>query len=395
MLWGLDATRGLIGGRKCGTGYQRRYFVSAAFSEDCSLLYAGSTSGDVTSFTVNGCVLRDVAQCCNGHAAVCTPHDGGTFLVGGGDGTVTVFDPRKPPTVIDAAVPLCRLSGSVTSVSRIRGYDQLVVGTSEGLKYVVPLTRHSMDAAELLEESHCAAVSEVCFAPPGSFGVKTGGGGGDDGEEGGGGPKVVVSASADGSLRAWALEPRLRGVMKAVCKNVGGATCVAFTPDALLTGWGDGNVRCHDSVSGELLWTLPNANQGGVTRVATAHGLHFFVTGGVNGEVRVWDMRTRCMISNLKEHSSRVVGLAVLDDDQHVVSASRDRSVITWDLIRERRVSSHQQRVGGINAAVVCQAPDVIQVVSVGQDRSLTFWDLKEAQPLQVVPGAHTQAGAS
>ena len=46
-------------------------------------------------------------------------------------------------------------------------------------------------------------------------------------------------------------------------------------------------------------------------------------------------------------------------------------------------------RVGGINAAVVCQAPDMIQVVSVGQDRSLTFWDLKEAQPLQVVPGAH------
>ena len=61
--------------------------------------------------------------------------------------------------------------------------------------------------------------------------------------------------------------------MKAVCKNVGGATCVAFTPDALLTGWGDGNVRCHDSLSGELLWTLPNANQGGVTRIATAHGL--------------------------------------------------------------------------------------------------------------------------
>jgi len=41
-------------------------------------------------------------------------------------------------------------------------------------------------------------------------------------------------------------------------------------------------------------------------------------------------------------------------------------------------------RVGGINAAVVCQAADMIQVVSVGQDRSLTFWDLREPQPLQV-----------
>jgi len=270
-----------------------------------------------------------------------------------------------------------------------------VVGTNQGLKYIVPLKRHGGEP-ELLEESHLAGISEVSYAPPGGAlarlgGGGGGGGGGGDSDEGNNSSKVVVTASADGSLRAWALEPRLRSAMKTMCKEVGGATCVAFTPDALLTGWGDGNVRCHDGVTGELLWTLPNANNGGVTKIATARGLHFFVTGGVNGEVRVWDMRTRSMISNLKEHSSRVVALAVLDDDQHVVSASRDRSIVTWDLIRERRVSAHQQRIGGINAAVVCQAPDMIQVVSVGQDRSLTFWDLKEAQPLQVVPGAHTQ----
>jgi hypothetical protein len=40
VIWEIDARRGVLGGQKCGTGYQRRYFVSAAFSEDCSLLYA-------------------------------------------------------------------------------------------------------------------------------------------------------------------------------------------------------------------------------------------------------------------------------------------------------------------------------------------------------------------
>ena len=43
-----------------------------------------------------------------------------------------------------------------------------------------------------------------------------------------------------------------------------------------------------------------------------------------------------------------------------MVSASRDRTIITWDLIRERRISSHQQH-GGIRAAVVAQSPDMIQ----------------------------------
>ena len=381
VVWGVDAQRGLIGGQKCGTGMKRRYFVSVAFSEDSRMIYAGSTSGDVTSFTSNGCVLREVAQVCNGHATVCVPHEGGTFLVGGGDGTVTVFDPARPPTVLNAAEPLCRLAGSVTSVARVHGYDQIVVGTTEGIKYVVPLKRHQ-GPSELLDESHQGPLSEVVFAPPGCFGVS---------DDPGDGTKVAVSVSTDGSLRAWSVLPQLRQSLKAVCKNAGGASCVAFTPDALLTGWGDGHVRCHDASTGELLWTLPDANQGGVARIAVAHGLHFFVTGGVRGEVRVWDMRTRSMISNLKEHSARVVTLSVLDDDQHVVSASRDRCVVVWDLIRERRVSSHKQRVGAINAAVVSQAPDMIQVVTAGQDRSLTFWDLREQQPLQVVPEAHKQ----
>ena len=128
-----------------------------------------------------------------------------------------------------------------------------------------------------------------------------------------------------------------------------------------------------------------------MTSIATANGMHFFVTGGAGGEVRVWDVRTRGMISTLKEHASRVVGLAVLDDDTHVVSASRDRSIITWDLIRERRVSQHQQRVGGINDFALAQGLDKVYMVSVGQDRSLSFWDIMQSQPLQIVLGAHVQ----
>ena len=133
-------------------GVQRRLFS----------VYAGTTSGDVISFTVNGCVLRDIAQVCNGHAVVVMPHDEGKFVVGGGDGTVTIFDPKKPPTVLDAAAPLCQLSGSVTSVSRVKGYDQLGVRT--GAQYIVPLKRHGGEP-ELLEEATSRG-SRRSLAPP-------------------------------------------------------------------------------------------------------------------------------------------------------------------------------------------------------------------------------------
>lgn len=404
VIWGVDAVRGLIGGQKCGVGHTKRVYCSAVFSPDGACVYAGSTSGDVATFTANGCVLRTTAQCCKGAARVIVRvGDGassaddaggrrnrGYYLVGGGDGTVSVFNPLKPPTVLDSLDHVWQLVGAVTSMSPIADSDDLVACTADGRKYLVPRTRAKGGREPVcLEESHVAPVTNVCFAPPDA----------DFGPEAaekirnapGGAMQGMISASSDGRLRGWTLTPRPEPTMRAIVKNGLGPKCVAATEKAFVSGWGDGHIRCHDNATGALLWTLPDAHTGGVSAIAVANGQHFFVSGGEGGEVRVWDMRTRGMISTLKEHSGRVVGVAVLRDDVHVVSASRDRSIITWDLIRERRVSQHQQRVGGINAFELSQGERDVQMVSVGQDRSLSFWDLMEAQPLQIVPGAHVQ----
>ena len=59
------------------------------------------------------------------------------------------------------------------------------------------------------------------------------------------------------------------------------------------------------------------------------------MSGGQLGEVRLWELRSRELISNLKEHQQRVTGLAILDDDTQAISASRDRSILRWDLRNE------------------------------------------------------------
>jgi WD40 repeat protein len=239
----------------------------------------------------------------------------------------------------------------------------------------------------LLEESHVAPVKMVKFAPgEASFGLNNGPAGG---------PTIhgLVTASADGQIRGWTLDPRPICLMRAGLRTGAVPLCVAVTSLTTMTGWDDGHVRCHDNKTGELMWTLPDAHVGGVTAIGVAVGGHFFVTGGVKGEVRVWDSRSRRLISTLKEHCAAVIGVEALGDDVHIVSASRDRSIITWDLIRERRVAQHKQRVGSINAFELSRAdgPNSTRMVSVGQDRSLSFWDLMQDKALQVVPGAHAQ----
>ena len=59
------------------------------------------------------------------------------------------------------------------------------------------------------------------------------------------------------------------------------------------------------------------------------------ITGGPAGEVRLWELRTRELISHLKEHGQRITSLALFDDDTMALSASRDRCILRWDLRSE------------------------------------------------------------
>lgn len=56
------------------------------------------------------------------------------------------------------------------------------------------------------------------------------------------------------------------------------------------------------------------------------------------------------MVSHLKEHTSRVTKVRLIGDEMHVVSSSKDRALLLWDLKIEKRIGAHVQRMGGINS---------------------------------------------
>lgn len=96
----------------------------------------------------------------------------------------------------------------------------------------------------------------------------------------------------------------------------------------------------HSAETGESLWILDNAHHGGVTALALSHNRRFILTGGPQGEVRLWELRTRELISHLKEHKQMVNALALFDDDTMALSASRDRCILRWDLRSEVCISA-------------------------------------------------------
>ncbi|KAF4695523.1 DNA-directed DNA polymerase delta [Perkinsus olseni] len=119
----------------------------------------------------------------------------------------------------------------------------------------------------------------------------------------------------------------------------------------------------------------------------------FVVTGGGEGEVRVWEMKSKEMVCGLKEHTSRVNALKLFSNDQYCVSGSRDRCLLTFDLRAEKRITCHRERHGGIDCLAVGSDDNI--VVTGGKEKHLTFWDLRQPEPIRVVsagPGDELRA---
>jgi WD40 repeat protein len=159
--------------------------------------------------------------------------------------------------------------------------------------------------------------------------------------------------------------------------------CICFLNDIVLTGWTDGSVRSVDTETGEVLWSIKQAHRGPLTVLKSGNNAKFFVTGGQDGQVRVWAVKTRELVSSFKEHHAAITDLVVMEDDAHVMSSSKDKCIFCWDLRRERRISCHEHRMGGVNGLVICN--DQTTIISVGTNKQITYWDIRQPESVRIV----------
>ena len=74
--------------------------------------------------------------------------------------------------------------------------------------------------------------------------------------------------------------------------EVPGLECFAvkFMNDgrSILSGWNDGKIRAFLPQSGRLLYAVNDAHNHGVTALAPTNDCTRIVSGGMEGEVRIW-----------------------------------------------------------------------------------------------------------
>ena len=74
-------------------------------------------------------------------------------------------------------------------------------------------------------------------------------------------------------------------------------------------------------------WQIDNSHKGGVSCIALSQNLKFVCTGGLEGEIRVWEMRSKQLVAHLKEHTQKVTKIKLCGkEDEKLISSSKDRS---------------------------------------------------------------------
>jgi cilia- and flagella-associated protein 52 len=346
-LWDLDPYSGeleMIRMSNDAKATLSRRITDISFSLDRDSIYASTTSGDFIVASVKAKrIVTNVAACKKGLNCIFATPEG--VVVGGGDSNVVYFDGNL------VSGRECKLDGPVIGMSPTPDFMEVVVSSAMGTVYRLNLaTMQYITVAE----SHTDAIVAVSFAP--------------------GTSDKLATASLDGTIKVWDLAEYMVISTARPLRNQQAdvvPTCMKMS-DMILSGWSDGRVLSHDIYTGDTLWSIDNAHFESVTSLCISHNNRFVLTGGIQGEVRLWELRSRELISHMKEHTGVVNDLVLYDDDCVALSVSRDRCILKWDLRLERRTQAWMQRMGGINA--LCLSKDEENILTVGQECCMTYW---------------------
>jgi WD40 repeat protein len=198
----------------------------------------------------------------------------------------------------------------------------------------------------------------------------------------------------------YSREPSLwRGVMHAE-----GTQSVRFSPDSryvLSAGLSDGLLRLIDSGSGRIVRTFTNTPPSGTRRAVFASDQRI-VSGSIDGTLRLWDVATGAVLSEIPKAAPVLNDIAVAADGTTVVTTAQG-DVKVWSLATGRLVADFTGIVDRIWTSVL--SPDGTLVLTAGDNGTLTAVDVRRrtiawarpAHPSQVAsiafaPGGQTLA---
>lgn len=240
----------------------------------------------------------------------------GQLIIGAGDGSVEIVEERNckfrdypSPTWPNFKVlKRTKIYGVISSLQLLHN-DLLLIGTENCEIYSIPLLTFDQNQIKLLKTCHTSTVNDIAF--PHDF------------------PNCFATASFE-SIRIWSSTKKVE-LLRIVVPNLESKS-VTFSRDgkSIVSAWNDGIIRAFTPLTGKLMYAIPNAHNKGCTAVALTQNGKTLVSGGVEGQVRVWKIEPakQSLIGVLKEHFGPISTIEINKFDTEVISASSGKSTL-------------------------------------------------------------------
>jgi WD40 repeat protein len=357
IVWEFDLPNKKLRPTAAKLGQIKRVTTNVLINHDDTYVYCGTHTGDFLEVVLDRALFkRSTPKTPFSQGITCSALlPDGDMLVGTGDGTVARIgcDNLK-------VKGQCAVLGGVTSISLTQDGTHFFCGTSMANIYWVDVDSLS---AELRNTCHHERVNQVAFPV---------------------GYSEVFATCSIADIRVWNANTR-QELLRIQVPNME-CYCLEFMRDgrSIISGWSDGKIRAFLPQSGKLLYVINDAHKNGATALAVTGDSGRIISGGMEGEVRVWKIgrQTQTMDASLKEHRGRVWCLIVNTGDGLAVSASADGSCIIWDLKTKTRSLCLFESTMFKN---IVYHPDESQLLTTGSDRKVAYWDTFDGQAIRVL----------
>ncbi|GLC34680.1 hypothetical protein PLESTB_001235500 [Pleodorina starrii] len=194
--------------------------------------------------------------------------------------------------------------------------------------------------------------------------------------------QCLASASADKDVFCWRVYDENENYM--VLKGHRNAVLEVhwFTDgEALLSCSADKTTRCWDAESGLQIKKLGEHTGIVNSCCPLRRGAKIFVTGGDDGNAKVWDMRVKKSAHTMR-NGFPVCAVAFGDAGDQVYSGSVDNMIKAWDLRKgsgstaSLLLKGHSDTVTGLRLS-----PDGTHLLSNSMDNTLREWDVRPYAP--------------
>jgi WD40 repeat protein len=374
--------------------------LSVAFSPHDDLLAAGTATGEIRFWRVNGLLLSTIQGHTDWVRSVVFSPDGKILASGSGDRTVRLWEVNsgKCLTILqghtDAAYAVAfspdgktLASGSNDRTIRLwevnSGQHLTILQGHSGVVYTVAF---SLDGKTLASGSYDQTISQwkvssgqrltilqghtdrvrlVAFSPDG---------------------KTLASGSYDQTVRLWEVNSGKCLTILQGHTNI--VRSVAFSPDGkiLASGSEDQTVRLWEVNSGKCL-TILQGYTNIVRSVAFSPDGKILASGSEDQTVRLWEVNSGKCLTILQGYTNIVRSVIFSSDGKILASGSEDQAVRLWEVNTGKCLTILQGHTGVVRS--VAFSPDGKILASGSEDQTARLWEVSSAKCLTTLQG-HT-----